>query len=584
MSEPGGRSGLLWAGVAVVLGGAGAGAAWYLNQPAPQPVVAPATQAALPVPSDDAAGTPDAPQTTEDAGQTDQSTEVASDASDDPRLEEVRVEADGLAVMAGTARPGSEVILRLDGVEVARATADAAGAFATVAFLDPSADARVLTIFERTEDGQELESSEDLILAPVRVANRPASTEVVETESETETEIETSSAEQTAAPAPIADRTDLTDTADAAPSATEETPKPEEVAAVETPKAPAPQETAVADPTGSGDASDQVAALSTEAPDLEKVEAVPPRLPDDSATSEAELPTVSAQVAPQIENDVETVSEPAPDTAPQVASTTPAVQDPAPATNTAAVTERPDVLNPPRTAPLVTAPPQPDLVTSSLAPEGSGAAQASPPPGDLAAVRPAAAAPTALAVPVEDETQQIAVIKSNKDGVQVVQPITPSADELRQIALDTISYSTQGAVQLAGRAQSTAQEVRVYLDNQPIAVLGIDKAGDWRAELPDIDSGVYTLRLDELDEGGKVTSRVETPFKREEPEVLAAALGDSDASVKAITVQKGNTLWAIARERYGEGVLYVRVFEANRDSIRNPDLIYPGQVFSLPEE
>jgi len=48
-------------------------------------------------------------------------------------------------------------------------------------------------------------------------------------------------------------------------------------------------------------------------------------------------------------------------------------------------------------------------------------------------------------------------------------------------------------------------------------------------------------------------------------------------------VQPGSTLWAISREHYGEGVLYVRVFEANRERIRDPDLIYPGQVFALPD-
>jgi nucleoid-associated protein YgaU len=50
-----------------------------------------------------------------------------------------------------------------------------------------------------------------------------------------------------------------------------------------------------------------------------------------------------------------------------------------------------------------------------------------------------------------------------------------------------------------------------------------------------------------------------------------------------LTVQPGNTLWAIARDTYGDGFLYVRVFSANKDQIRNPDLIYPGQVFTLPE-
>ena len=50
----------------------------------------------------------------------------------------------------------------------------------------------------------------------------------------------------------------------------------------------------------------------------------------------------------------------------------------------------------------------------------------------------------------------------------------------------------------------------------------------------------------------------------------------------SVTVQPGHTLWAIAREEFGEGVLYVQLFEANRDRIRDPDLIYPGQVFTVP--
>ena len=49
-----------------------------------------------------------------------------------------------------------------------------------------------------------------------------------------------------------------------------------------------------------------------------------------------------------------------------------------------------------------------------------------------------------------------------------------------------------------------------------------------------------------------------------------------------ITVQPGFTLWGIARKSYGDGVLYVRVYEANKDQIRDPDLIYPGQVFTVP--
>ena len=47
-------------------------------------------------------------------------------------------------------------------------------------------------------------------------------------------------------------------------------------------------------------------------------------------------------------------------------------------------------------------------------------------------------------------------------------------------------------------------------------------------------------------------------------------------------MQPGNTLWAIAEDSYGDGLKYVEVFQANRDKIRNPDLIYPGQIFEVP--
>ena len=60
-------------------------------------------------------------------------------------------------------------------------------------------------------------------------------------------------------------------------------------------------------------------------------------------------------------------------------------------------------------------------------------------------------------------------------------------------------------------------------------------------------------------------------------------LRDRKRKIQAITVQPGNTLWAISRERYGKGILYVRIYEANRDRIRDPDLIYPGQVFAIPQ-
>lgn len=62
------------------------------------------------------------------------------------------------------------------------------------------------------------------------------------------------------------------------------------------------------------------------------------------------------------------------------------------------------------------------------------------------------------------------------------------------------------------------------------------------------------------------------------PEPVAAEVPPS----VTVTVQPGFTLWGIAQQRYGDGVLYVQVFEANRDKIKDPDMIFPGQVFAVP--
>jgi nucleoid-associated protein YgaU len=48
-------------------------------------------------------------------------------------------------------------------------------------------------------------------------------------------------------------------------------------------------------------------------------------------------------------------------------------------------------------------------------------------------------------------------------------------------------------------------------------------------------------------------------------------------------VVRGDNLWNIARAHYGEGWRHTMIFEANKDQIRNPHLIYPGQVFSIPK-
>ncbi|EYD77042.1 hypothetical protein Rumeso_01301 [Rubellimicrobium mesophilum DSM 19309] len=245
----------------------------------------------------------------------------------------------------------------------------------------------------------------------------------------------------------------------------------------------------------------------------------------------------------------------------------------------------------------------------NVAPPGEGSAPAAgsagqgAPSGVLAATGPVAASPDQVPehgpapsvaggpaeppVPEGGKPGQAAVLLSDAEGVRVLQPaLAPGADAetLATVALDAISYGGEGEVELAGRA-SGGGAVRLYLDNVMVADVPVGPDGQWAATLTGTEPGAYTLRVDQVDAGGQVLSRIETPFRREGQDDLDAVMAEAQRPGQTIavrTVQPGNTLWAIARDRYGEPLMYVQVFEMNRDRIRNPDLIYPGQVFVLP--
>ena len=260
------------------------------------------------------------------------------------------------------------------------------------------------------------------------------------------------------------------------------------------------------------------------------------------------------------------------------------------------------------------------LAEPAAQPAATETAAAEPAPEQAAATQAAAGqttqadtTDTAAAAPAGDTgtaAQPASSLLLTQTGVSVLRGPDPAAG----VQIDSIAYSDAGAVQVAGMG-GAGGAVRLYLDGKALLETLTDDAGRWAGTLPPVDPGLYTLRADLLDGAGKVVARAETPFLREAPEALAAAaaaaappataapepaataaapaMADAPAAptapqtaapaVQVVTVQPGFTLWGIARETYGDGVLYVKVFEANRSQIRNPDLIYPGQVFTLPQ-
>jgi nucleoid-associated protein YgaU len=143
------------------------------------------------------------------------------------------------------------------------------------------------------------------------------------------------------------------------------------------------------------------------------------------------------------------------------------------------------------------------------------------------------------------------------------------------LTLDQVDYDQDGAIRFAGSAQPDSA-VRVYVNEQHVGDAQADGQGRWTLVPRDaVEVGRHRLRLDQLAAAGTVAARIEVPFQRDQ-------LPEGSVAEGRVVVQPGNNLWRLARAAYGRGVRYTVIYEANRDQIRNPRLIFPGQVFTVP--
>jgi LysM domain len=145
------------------------------------------------------------------------------------------------------------------------------------------------------------------------------------------------------------------------------------------------------------------------------------------------------------------------------------------------------------------------------------------------------------------------------------------------LSLETVDYDDSGAVIFAGRA-TPGNRVRVLANGAIVGETAASADGRWSLRAAEsLAPGVYDLQIDMLSIDGQVEAVIALPFERVAPENVQLGEG-------RVIVQPGNSLWRIARSVYGEGLRYTVIYRANRDQIRDPDLIYPGQVFSTPSQ
>jgi nucleoid-associated protein YgaU len=251
-------------------------------------------------------------------------------------------------------------------------------------------------------------------------------------------------------------------------------------------------------------------------------------------------------------------------------------------------------------------------------------------------------APAEAAKPAEAE-EKVAAVEPSQPAASsetaatepAQQPVTeqqaapepaPTVTASRSLTVDVVDYDAEGRTTFSGKA-APGSRVRVYVSGRFTGEASADAAGTWSiTPTREIEAGTHALRADLIGQDGKVGERIELPFLRESPDRIAGLqtqrAGEAPATEPAtqeqapqqpatgeagvaqqeqasaepkqeeavpqpqgpgrVVIQPGNNLWQISRVIYGQGIQYTVIYEANKGQIRDPDLIYPGQILDTP--
>jgi LysM domain len=180
----------------------------------------------------------------------------------------------------------------------------------------------------------------------------------------------------------------------------------------------------------------------------------------------------------------------------------------------------------------------------------------------------------------------VALTAPDKPSVVLSKP-PASAPADGSVVVDTVETEPGGKLFVSGRSSPRAA-VRLYLNDSYQA--STTAAANGRFAFTTVNDGIkpgggYRVRLDEVDPGsGAIRSRAEVPFDAGSVASASSSAVATAAKGPTAVVSRGDSLWRISRAAYGDGARYTVIYDANHSQIRNPDRIYPGQVFVIPEK
>jgi nucleoid-associated protein YgaU len=221
---------------------------------------------------------------------------------------------------------------------------------------------------------------------------------------------------------------------------------------------------------------------------------------------------------------------------------------------------------------------------------------------------------TAALEPRSNEKPVVALVTPNKPTVVLSQPGAPKPGT-GALVVETVEIEKGGKFHVSGQARPGAA-LRLYLNDSFIASVTAGTDGRFAVTINEgVAPGNYRVRLDEASGTGTVRARAEVPFTAPEttasvstqvassnrtdsaaaqqPQLAAAGTAvvpDSGSpsstvvvpKITTTTVSRGDSLWRLSQASYGAGTRYAVIYKANKEQIRNPNLIYPGQVFVVP--
>jgi nucleoid-associated protein YgaU len=220
---------------------------------------------------------------------------------------------------------------------------------------------------------------------------------------------------------------------------------------------------------------------------------------------------------------------------------------------------------------------------------------------------------TAALEPRSTERPVVALVTPNKPTVVLSQPGAPKP--AGAVVVETVEIEPGGKFHVSGQARPGAP-LRLYLNDSFVTSVTAGTDGRFAVTINEgVAPGSYRVRLDEASSSGTVRARAEVPFNvpettasvtaqaatsrrkdsaaPEQPQLAAAGatvLPDSGSpsstvvvpKISTTTVSRGDSLWRLSQASYGAGMRYAVIYKANLKQIRNPNLIYPGQVFVVP--